>query len=168
MEVVARRHWAVTEIARFVRGNAAKRLAFNKLETHLWKMRSSLAKERFEFENSELIKVRPRLGTTATRGASNCLAVLRNVRFPSDQAAKMVQRAWRNKEAKEKAAASMERARNEKVVREMKARMEHENLTKRHIFERELEAWFKEERRKVFEGGVEADLRDKKEIDRAR
>lgn len=57
MEVVARRHWAVTEIARFIRGNAAKRLAMNKLETHLWKMHSKLAQERFEFENSELIKV---------------------------------------------------------------------------------------------------------------
>jgi len=53
-------------------------------------------------------------------------------------------------------------------VREMKESMEHDNVSKCKLFEKELELWFKEEKRKVFEGGAAADVRDKQEIDQAR
>ena len=50
----------------------------------------------------------------------------------------------------------------------MKESIEHDNISKRKLFEKELEIYFKEEKRKVFEGGAAADVRDKQEIDRAR
>ena len=50
MEVIAKRHWAATEIARWARGSADRRLALNKLETKLTEAHAKLDRERYYWD----------------------------------------------------------------------------------------------------------------------
>ena len=51
-----KRNWAATEMQRHARGILSKRLAMNRLEGFLDSERKKLAKEKFDWENEELIK----------------------------------------------------------------------------------------------------------------
>ena len=123
-EVIARRHWAATEISRWGRGAAARRLVLNMLEGHLDKERAAIARDRFNWENRVLIK--------ATR---------------------VVQAAWRHRRQRDKAAAAAAIEAAAAKVEEMKELMDADAFTKRNIYEKALEAWYKEQKRIALSAG---------------
>jgi len=123
--ITRKRAWAATELQRHVRGVLAKRLGFNRLEGFLDKQRQQLAKEKFDWENAELIK-----------------------------AARSIQGQWRKLQARRKVHLLKDKKEREKMIAEEMDDIFKGQQRDRKVYQRQIEEWYDRKRVDWFSNNV--------------
>ena len=112
-----KRNWAATEMQRHARGILSKRLAMNRLEGFLDTERKKLAKDRFDWENEELIK-----------------------------AARSIQGQWRKTMARRKVHLLKDKKEREAMIQEEMEEMAKAFERDRRVYQRQIEEWYEKKR----------------------
>ena len=112
-----KRHWAAAELQRHVRGVLSKRLAMNRLEGFLDSERQKLKKERWEWENAEMIA-----------------------------AVKSIQGQYRKLQARRKVHLLKDKKAREAIIEEEMEDMQRASKRDRKIYERQIEEWYERKR----------------------
>ncbi|GMH74275.1 hypothetical protein TrLO_g13608 [Triparma laevis f. longispina] len=112
-----KRNWAASEMQRHVRGILSKRLAMNRLEGFLDSERAKLARQKFDWENAELIK-----------------------------AARSIQGQWRKLMARRKVHLLKDKKEREKMIaKEMEDMIKGHNRD-RKVYQKQIEEWYEKKR----------------------
>ena len=115
--ITRKRNWAASEMQRHIRGGQARRLGLNKLEGYLDSERIRLKKEKFAWENEELIK-----------------------------AAKSIQNQWRTLQARRRVHLIKDEQERERIIQEAMDDFVSGHKRDRMVYMRQIEEWYTEKR----------------------